>query len=407
MVSKLYALAFLLFLTHNLFGQSESLKVFIDCDCDRSYLRQELSYLNHVRDQDLSDVQIFVNAIRNGGGGANYDITFRGRNEYEGAPRELSFSTTNTMSNDEIRELLKKKIEQGILYYLLDTDLANRIEFIIPSDTVTIINKTVEEDPWNNWIFEIGAQGNGDKESNRSSFRYEVDFEVDRVTEEWRLRGDAGFDRAEIKYQNDGDEFLSVRESYYLRGSVVKSINNHWSSGIFTGLNHNTYSNIGLATYIQPALEYNIFPYEEVIRREITFAYKIGYLNNQYIERTIFDKVTEDVFRHSLSVNIRFRQPWGDIFASLLARTFITDITKNRVALDSYLNIRIFKGLSLRLSADFSLIRDQINLPSGNASLEDILLQQKQIATDFQIRGFVGLSYTFGSAFNNILNTRL
>jgi len=52
-------------------------------------------------------------------------------------------------------------------------------------------------------------------------------------------------------------------------------------------------------------------------------------------------------------------------------------------------------------------VRHQINLPAGSASLEDVLLQQKQIATDFETGFRVGVSYTFGSAFNNIINTRL
>jgi hypothetical protein len=63
--------------------------------------------------------------------------------------------------------------------------------------------------------------------------------------------------------------------------------------------------------------------------------------------------------------------------------------------------------LSVRFSGRFEIIRDQINLPSGDASIEDVLLQQKQIATDFEMGFDVGLSYTFGSAFNNIINTRL
>ena len=41
------------------------------------------------------------------------------------------------------------------------------------------------------------------------------------------------------------------------------------------------------------------------------------------------------------------------------------------------------------------------------ASIEDLLLRQRQISTNFQNRISLGLSYTFGSIFNNIVNTRL
>jgi hypothetical protein len=384
------------------FAQSEPLKVFIDCNCDRTYLMKELAYVNLVRDQDLSDIEIYVNSIGN-----VYELNYIGRNQFLEKDNTLSFTRLPVMTSDDIRKLLKRKIEQGLLTYLVETDLANRITFFIPNDTMTVTQKVDEEDPWDRWIFELKAAGNGDRQSNRSSFRYNVGFETDRVTEEWRFRGDTGFDRAEISFKDDSQTFLSIRQSYYGRGSLVKSINSHWSAGVFTGVSHNTYSNFELSYYFQPAIEYNIFQYSEVIRREITFAYQIGYLNNKYIEETIFGFTEEQLFRHSLNMTIRFRQPWGDISSNFLMRSLLDDISVNRVSLDSYINIRLFKGLSLRLSTNLKLIRDQINLPNTGASIEDILLQQRQIATNFQVRGSVGLSYTFGSAFNNILNTRL
>jgi hypothetical protein len=363
---------------------------------------KELAYVNLVRDQDLSDIEIYVNSIGN-----VYELNFKGRNQFQDKDNTMSFATLPVMTSDDVRKLLKRKIEQGLISYLLETDLANRITFYIPNDTMSVTEIVEEEDPWNRWIFELRASGNGDRQTNRSSFRYDVGFESDRVTEEWRFRGDAGFDRAEISFNDDNQTFLSIRQSYYTRGSLVKSLNDHWSAGFFTGLSHNTYSNFELSYYFQPAIEYNIFDYSEVIKREITFAYQIGYLNNQYIEETIFGFTQEELFRHSLTMNIRFRQPWGDISSNFLVRSLLDDISVNRVSLDSYVNIRLLKGLSLRLSTNLKLIRDQINLPNTGASIEDILLAQRQIATNFQIRGSIGLSYTFGSAFNNILNTRL
>ena len=50
---------------------------------------------------------------------------------------------------------------------------------------------------------------------------------------------------------------------------------------------------------------------------------------------------------------------------------------------------------------------NQINLPKGEASVEDLLLRQRQISTSFQNRISMGISYTFGSIFNNIVNNRL
>jgi hypothetical protein len=91
----------------------------------------------------------------------------------------------------------------------------------------------------------------------------------------------------------------------------------------------------------------------------------------------------------------------------MVASQFLDQPDQNRLTLNNNINLRIVRGLSLRISGNFQLIRDQINLPKGEASIEDLLLRQRQISTNFQNRVSLGLSYTFGSIFNNIVNTRL
>jgi hypothetical protein len=89
------------------------------------------------------------------------------------------------------------------------------------------------------------------------------------------------------------------------------------------------------------------------------------------------------------------------------ATQYLNDGTKKRLSLRSNFNIRVIEGLSVRFSSNIQLIRDQFTLPAGDNSIEDLLLQQKQIATDFKTSFSVGLSYTFGSIYNSIINTRL
>ena len=126
-----------------------------------------------------------------------------------------------------------------------------------------------------------------------------------------------------------------------------------------------------------------------------------------YIEETIYNKLEENVYVHQLGFETRFRQPWGEIYTNLRGKAFLQDHSKNNLTLDSWFSIRIFEGLSIRFGGEIELIRDQLSLPKGNASIEDLLLQQKEIATDFRSEFRIGISYTFGSAFNNYLNSRL
>lgn len=386
----------------------ERLKLFIDCNCDRNYLVQEITYLDHVRDQGQANIQLFIFDIWTGAGGRSFTLNFKGQGSFEGLEQELKFESNPNMTNSEVRDGLLRTVNQGLLHYLVNSELASHIDFQVnvPEGTGTA-GAEENKDPWDYWIFEVSGNGRLYKESSREEFSVDLGVDIDRVTDAWRVRIDGQVSHAENQFESDDEMLVSVRKWKVLSGSIVKSITDHWSTGVFSGIRQSTFNNIAQAYNFHPALEYNIFPYEEVLRREITFAYRIGFQHQQYFERTVFGQIEENLLNHSLDIQLRFRQPWGDIFTTLQASSFLHDMSKNRVEFDNWIAVRLYEGLALRFSANFDLVSDQINLPEGDTSVEDILLQQRQIATDFAASTGLGLSYTFGSTLNNIVNTRL
>jgi hypothetical protein len=106
------------------------------------------------------------------------------------------------------------------------------------------------------------------------------------------------------------------------------------------------------------------------------------------------------------SVAVGLNQPWGNIDVSLNASNFFHDFSKNRIEVFGGVSMRVVKGLSVNLFANASRIRDQIALPRGEATQEDILLRRRALQTSFDYFGSVGISYTFGSIYNNIVNPR-
>lgn len=52
-------------------------------------------------------------------------------------------------------------------------------------------------------------------------------------------------------------------------------------------------------------------------------------------------------------------------------------------------------------------IHDQIYLPKGDLTIDEILLRRKQLATTYDIRYRLGVRFTFGSIYNNVVNRRL
>ena len=392
----------------NLIGQDNLSKLFIKCDrCDNNFLRKEINYVDHVREQGLADIQIFIYRNRNANNGNRYTLDYIGNNKFLDKKISLTLDTNPKMTRDETRNSLKRKIELGLVYYLMETDISDNI--LISFDSVINNNTSYESnsDKWKNWVFQSAGEADFENETSKKESNINLQFDADKVTDKIKLQFDIDFERSNNKYENNDDTFISNRNRKSFSMKSVWSINHKWSAGFNAGASGDTYQNIDFRYYIMPAIEYSFFPYYEFVRREMVINYRIGYGYRNYIEETIYNKLEENVYVHQLGFETRFRQPWGEIYTNLRGKAFLQDHSKNNLTLDSWFSISIFEGLSIRFGGEIELIRDQLSLPKGNASIEDLLLQQKEIATDFRSEFRIGISYTFGSAFNNYLNSRL
>ncbi|MEC7895516.1 MAG: hypothetical protein VX458_04170 [Bacteroidota bacterium] len=383
-------------------------KFYIKCErCDNNFLKNEISYVDHVRDQGLADIQLFIYRNRNANNGNRYTLDYIGANQFSDNKISLTLDTNPKMTRDEIRNSLKRKIELGLIHYLMKTDIADNILISIDSQISNVNSNESSSDKWKNWVFQTAGEANFENETSRKQSNFEIQFDADKVTDKIKLQIDLDFEQSNNRYENDDNTFISKRNRKNLTIKSVWSINDKWSTGVIAGLGGDTYQNINFRHWVQPAIEYSFFPYNEFVRREMVINYGIGYGYRNYIEETIYNKFEEYVYVHQIGFETRFRQPWGEIYARLSGKSFLQEPSKNSMRLNSWFSIRVFEGLSFRIGGEIELIRDQISLPKGNASIEDLLLQQKEIATDFYSEFRVGLSYTFGSAFNNYLNSRL
>ena len=386
----------------------DRINVFFQCpSCDMNYIRQHISYINYVRDQAGSDVHIMVNRQTNGSGGRSYIFDFMGRDAFEENNFQLTLNTNSNQTFDEIREEITRTIELGMIPYLAQTEWADRISVKVNERQAKKRTEKLENDPWNYWIFRTRMNGNIDLESQRKSFNYYANISASRVTEEERIRMNSYYRKINRVVKSGGETYESDRIYYGANASYVKSLGDHWSAGLFSGLSSNSYSNIKLSLYLKPAVEFNIFPYEEVTKKEFTIAYKVGPVQRQYFDETIFNKTEELLWDQSVELAFRLRQPWGSVLLGLEGAHFFHDLSKNRLEFDGDISFRVFKGLAVNMSSNLELVRNQLALRKGEASIEDILLQQTQLATNYEAYVGLGLSYTFGSLYNNIVNTRL
>ena len=81
---------------------SEALRVFLDCgrECDRDYLRREITFVNYVRDRRDAQVHLLVTNERSGGG-TQYTLDFIGLEQFENNDVGYSYFESRTDTDDE------------------------------------------------------------------------------------------------------------------------------------------------------------------------------------------------------------------------------------------------------------------------------------------------------------------
>lgn len=418
---KNFCLLVLLFLsigtaTQAQVNENENLKVFLDCrgraNCDLNFFRTKVPYVDYVRDQGLADIHVLVNTINTANGGRKYTIQYIEMDSYSETPaQEILFDTPPNATIDEVRNRFINQFAIGLVPYLINTPASEKI---IISSTMTFEEnvkenqeKQAEFDPWNYWVFEAGFDVEANFEAARTQTELRTDLDVTRVTDELRIGNFIYYRSNNQTFKQEEGNIVRRIQRYGFFSRAVFSINDHWSAGIRGNARHDNFRNIDLSYGAGPAVEFSIFPYEEAIYREFTVAYSTGFNNRQYLEETIYQQTSELLFDQSLEVALRLRKPWGSIFTSLRGRHFFHDFSKNSVELNNNINVRIVQGLAVRFRTNFEFINDQLSLPRGEVSLEDLLLSQRQLATNYDFSFSVGINYTFGSIYNNIINTRL
>lgn len=382
--------------------------VFLDCsrrDCDLDYIRTEITFVNYVRDPQSSDVHILITSQSTGSGGREYTLSFMGRGKYEGRNSSLKYYSKSTDTQDQVRKGFVNVMKQGLIPYLYDTPLS---EFI----TVSYAQKTSRqmapvEDKWNYWVFFTSFRGNLNFEEQSKRYSYSVSLSANRTTEATKFRfwvNGSINDRRYIIEEDDEVKSRTARNTVWTQ--LIKSIDDHWSYGASVSLYSSTYDNADLFMTIGPAVEYNIFPYDQATRRELRIQYRLDFSIRNYDELTIFDKTRENLFSQQLQVVWEMKEPWGSLGAQLRGSTFLHDWSKNNLNIEVGVSMRVVKGLSFNIEGEYSRVRDQLALPKRDASSEEILLEIRRLATSYDLRLQMGFSYRFGSIYSNVVNPR-
>ena len=394
-------------------GPARPLTVAVDCPgyvpgCDQDFFQEEVAFARFVRDQADADVYVLIADEDTGGGGDRYTLFFEGRRGALRGRRDTLVTTTPpAASDDDQRRALLGRLRLGLVGFASRTGLADRLAVTYEAPAADEPAEEEVRDPWNSWVFSVNGQGYLSGQSQSSQYNLFGSVSAQRVTEALKVsvRPRASYNRSEFEL-SDGSLFVSDNASYGLNSGAVVSLTSHWSAGGRVDLSRATFSNYDLRLQVTPAVEYNLYPYSEATRRQLRFFYQAGVEAVAYQDTTIFLETSEVLPVHEAGVAAEYAQPWGsvDVFSS--ASQYLSRPDKYNVSVGGGVDLRLLRGLSLRVNGFYEFVRDQINLPATRASDGQILTGEQELPTGFQYFVSVGLSYSFGSIYNQVVNAR-
>jgi len=395
---------------------TQLLNVFLDChliiSCDTDHFRREITFVNWVRQREDAQLHLILTWTQSGAGN-EYQFDNIGLGMFQGQESHLTWTSSNVNTRDEIINGITRTMALGFVPYAQQMGLAEqlRVEFeaadAIQSARLAQNGQDPEEDPWDFWVFRATARADLTGQDKRKVRNLNGSVSADRITDDFKLELTLNGSSNKTENQlSNGEWFTSDREGWSVTGVAVKSLTDHWSLGGQFGGNSSSTANRRAGWRAAPALEWNLFPYSESTRQQLIFMYQIGAAWVDWWEETIYEETNEWVFDHRFRTDLNFRQPWGNGGTAFQIASLLDDFEKWEMTLSGTMNIRLFRGFSFNIGGNYSIIRNQIGLRRRNLSDEEILTARRELATDSSYRLNFGITFDFGSVFNNVVNSR-
>jgi len=388
--------------------QAERLRVFIDdCGfgCFEDYLRDEITFVDFVRQAQDADVHLLSTSTDTGGGGRELVLRFVGRGRFAGHDEELRVVTLAGDTENMRRAQVRRTVEVGLLAFMAREGIPAGVAVSVEAERSEAEEPV--EDPWNAWLFSIRTSADYQAEESAKDRSIDINLGADRITEAWKLTFGASLDYSTEEFNLDEDEPLkAVRKERDADWFIARSLGPHWSAGFDGRVESSTFGNTKFSYDMAPAIEYSVFPYEEYATRQLRLQYAVGVRHAEYNEITLYGKLGETHPVHEASITLDQRQPWGSLEARLEFSQYLHDPKFYRLEVSGDLSFRIIRGLSLTLEGRASRVRDQLSLPRRGATDEEVLLRLRELQSSYELEIDIGFTYSFGSLFNNVVNPR-
>jgi hypothetical protein len=367
---------------------------------DIDFIKTEITFANYVRDRNEADVQLMITCQTTGDGGQEYCLTFAGLGSFHDINAVLKHTVPPDATPDDTRKALVDAIRRGLVPYVARTKLRDnlRVEFTPPTA------KQAVTDNWRNWVFSLSLNGWANADNGYSYMYYYAYPSIKRITETEQLTVTGGVATTRHWYALDSSDITTLSRSYDGEADYGRKLSSHLAVGARLLYNTSDYSNIRWSFALGPRFEYDIVPYSEYVRHKIYLQVIPVAVYNSYFDTTLYNQTREYLTKDEVLLGANLTRSWGTLTLTACGGHYLPGFARNRLSLYSSLSVRVVAGLSVSLYGGYDLIHDQVALRKAGATEEERLLRLREMETSYYYWASVGITYTFGSAFANIVN---
>ncbi|MBL0234840.1 MAG: hypothetical protein IPQ08_14455 [Chitinophagaceae bacterium] len=392
------------------------LKVFLDCKsyCDADFIRSEINIVDFLNQRQTADVHVLNFATETGGGGLAYELILLGQNNFAGKKDTLRFSIAANSTEFDRRILLAKYLKLGLVPYLTANNDVENLQ-------ITMLGKTAlkdstkktpaVKDPWNYWVFNTGISGYYSSDAVYQSSNINGKFSANKITEQVKFgfEAAAGRDRSVFTFEDSAgnkEKIKVLNSNYNVNQYYILALGKHWSWGYQAILHRNTFSNFKNQLFLESGIEYNVFPYKQFNTKLFTISYILNLRNNRYYDTTLYDRIKETRMGQEVNAKFTYKQKWGSVQVSAKYRSYLHNLDFFNLGANASCELQVSGGFSVFIYTSAELVRDQIYLPKGGATQQEVLTRRRQLESGYNFQTNLGINYRFGSRLNNFVNPR-